>query len=37
VGIARCQGCGYKMTGQEKADSDVAKACAEGLELLVKK
>jgi hypothetical protein len=26
-----------KMPGQEKADSEVAKACAEGLELLVKK
>ena len=26
-----------KMPGQEKADSDVARACAEGLELLVKK
>jgi len=26
-----------KMPGQEKADSDVAKACAEGLDLLVKK
>jgi hypothetical protein len=26
-----------KMPGQAKADSDVAKACAEGLELLVKK
>jgi hypothetical protein len=26
-----------KMPGQEKADPDVARACAEGLELLVKK
>jgi hypothetical protein len=26
-----------KMPGQEKADRDVARACAEGLELLVKK
>src|SRR4029453_14113027 len=26
-----------KMPGQEKADSDVARACAEGLALLVKK
>jgi hypothetical protein len=26
-----------KMPGQEKADSDVARACAEGLSLLVKK
>lgn len=26
-----------KMPGQEKADSDVARACAEGLDLLVKK
>jgi hypothetical protein len=26
-----------KMPGQEKADPEVAKACAEGLELLVKK
>jgi hypothetical protein len=26
-----------KMPGQDKADADVARACAEGLELLVKK
>jgi hypothetical protein len=26
-----------KMPGQEKADSDVARACAEGLQVLVKK
>ena len=31
------KGCWDKMPGQEKADSEVARACAEGLELLVKK
>ena len=31
------KGAWDKMPGQEKADSEVARACAEGLELLVKK